>query len=95
MGKLKLIIKREFLAKVKNKSFIVMTFLSPLLMVGIGFLVFFLSKKNDEKIKKIVYVDEFQLFTEEDFKDSKTFQYTDYTALGIEETKKKKLGRKK
>ena len=89
MGKLKLIIRREFLAKVKNKSFIVMTFLSPLLMVGIGFLVFFLSKKNDEKIKKIVYVDEFKLFAKEDFKDSKTFQYSDYTALGIEETKKK------
>ncbi len=89
MKKLKLIIRREFLAKVKNKSFIMMTFLSPLLMVGIGFLVFFLSKKNDEKVKKIVYVDEYQLFEKEDFKDSKTIQYSDYTALGIEETKKK------
>lgn len=89
MGKLKLIIKREFLAKVKNKSFIVMTFLSPLLMVGIGFLVFFLSKKNDEKVKHIVYVDEFKLFAKEDFKDTKTVLYSDYTALGIDETKKK------
>ncbi|MFT5761385.1 MAG: ABC-2 type transport system permease protein [Polaribacter sp.] len=88
MKKLKLIIRREFLAKVKNKSFIMMTFLSPLLMVGIGFLVFFLSKKNDEKVKKIVYVDEYQLFEKEDFKDSKTVQYSDYTELGIEETKK-------
>ena len=66
-----------------------MTFLSPLLMVGIGFLVFFLSKKNDEKVKKIVYVDEYQLFTKEDFKDSKTFDYSDYTRFGIDETKKK------
>ena len=89
MNKLKLIIRREFLAKVKNKSFIMMTFLSPLLMVGIGFLVFFLSKKNDEKIKKIVYVDESKLFTENDFKGSKTIHYQDYTALGIDETKKK------
>lgn len=88
MKKLKLIIRREFLAKVKNKSFIMMTFLSPLLMVGIGFLVFFLSKKNNEKVKKIVYVDEYQLFEKEDFKDSKTVQYSDYTELGIEETKK-------
>ena len=89
MSKLKLIIRREFLAKVKNKSFLVMTFLSPLLMVGIGFLVFFLSKKNDEKVKKIVYVDESKLFTENDFKDTKTYDYVDYTALGIEESKKK------
>ncbi len=35
MNKLPLIIKREFIAKVRNKSFIVMTFLSPLLFVGI------------------------------------------------------------
>jgi ABC-2 type transport system permease protein len=89
MKKLKLIIRREFLAKVKNKSFIVMTFLSPLLMVGVGLLVFFLSKKNDESVKEIVYVDDYKLFSKEDFEDSKTVQYLDYTALGIEETKKK------
>jgi len=89
MKKLKLIIRREFLAKVRNKSFIMMTFLSPLLMVGIGFLVFFLSKKNDEKVKEIVYVDEYQLFGEEDFKDSKTVHYLDYTKIGIKEAKTK------
>ena len=58
MSKLKLIIKREFIAKVRNKSFIVMTFLSPLITVAMGALVYFLMKKNDEKVKKIVYVDE-------------------------------------
>ena len=89
MSKLKLIIQREFIAKVRNKSFIVMTFLSPLIMVGMGALVYFLMQKNDEKIKKIVYVDNSGLFSKEDFKDSKTIHYTDYTALGIEETKKK------
>lgn len=89
MSKLKLIIQREFIAKVRNKSFIIMTFLSPLLMVGMGALVYFLMQKNDEKIKKIVYVDESGMFSKEDFKDSKTIHYTDYTALGIVETKKK------
>ncbi|WP_159951314.1 ABC transporter permease [Polaribacter septentrionalilitoris] len=89
MGKLKLIIQREFIAKVRNKSFIVMTFLSPIIMVGMGALVYFLMKKNDEKVKKIVYVDNSGMFSKEDFKDSKTIHYTDYTALGIEETKKK------
>jgi len=89
MSKLKLIIQREFIAKVRNKSFIMMTFLSPLLMVGVGFLVFFLMKKNDEKVKKIVYVDNSTLFTKDDFKDTKTVYYEDFTNLGIEETKKK------
>ena len=89
MSKLKLIIHREFIAKVRNKSFIMMTFLSPLLMVGMGALVFFLMEKNDEKIKNIVYVDNSKLFTKDDFKDTKSIHYSDYTALGIEETKKK------
>jgi ABC-2 type transport system permease protein len=89
MSKLKLIIQREFIAKVRNKSFLIMTFLSPLLMVGMGALVFFLMKKNDEKVKRVVYVDASQLFSKEDFKDTNTIKYTDYTALGIEETKKK------
>lgn len=89
MSKLKLIIQREFIAKVRNKSFLVMTFLSPILMVGMGALVFFLMKKNDEKVKEIVYVDNSRLFSKDDFKDSETIRYQDYTALGIAETKKK------
>jgi ABC-2 type transport system permease protein len=89
MSKLKLIIHREFIAKVRNKSFLIMTFLSPLLMVGMGALVFFLMKKNDEKVKEIVYVDESGLFTKDNFKDSKTVKYQDFTSLGLTETKKK------
>jgi ABC-2 type transport system permease protein len=89
MNKLKLIIHREFIAKVRNKSFIMMTFLSPLLLVGMGVLVFFLVQKNDEKIKEIVYVDNSGLFSKEDFKDTNTIKYEDYSAFGIKETKKK------
>ena len=89
MSKLKLIIQREFIAKVRNKSFIVMTFLSPLIMVGMGALIYFLTQKNEEKVKKIVYVDDSGMFLKEDFKDTKTTHYLDYTALGIDETKKR------
>ena len=55
MSKLKLIIKREFFAKVKNKSFIIMTILSPLLMVGLFSLIVFLNQKTSvtkEEAKK-------------------------------------------
>lgn len=92
MSKLTLIIQREFIAKVRNKSFIMMTFLSPLLMVGMGALVFFLMKKNDEKVKEILYVDNSGLFTKVDFTDSETIHYLDYTSFGIKETKKKVEG---
>ncbi len=89
MSKLKLIVQREFIAKVRNKSFLIMTFLSPILLVGMGAFVFFLMKKNDEKVKEIVYVDNSGLFSKDDFVDSETIHYQDYTALGVAETKKK------
>ena len=89
MSKLKLIIHREFIAKVRNKSFIMMTFLSPLLLVGVGALVLFLMKKNEEIEKRIVYVDNSGLFSKEDFKDTEIVYYEDFTSFGIEETKKK------
>lgn len=89
MKRLRLIIEREFIAKVRNKSFIVMTFLSPLLMIGMGALVLFLMKKNDEKVKKIVFVDASGMFSKDIFNDSKTVKYQDFTALGIEDAKKK------
>ena len=60
MDKILLIIQREYLSRVKKKSFIVMTFLVPVLFIGmialIGFLV---AKQNDLGDKhKIEVVDE-------------------------------------
>lgn len=89
MNKLKLIIKREFIAKVRNKSFIIMTFLSPLIAVAMIALVVFLTKKNDQTKKEIVYVDESGLFSLDDFKNTKTIKYTNLTELGLSKTKEK------
>jgi len=86
MNKLKLIIRREFYAKVKNKSFIVMTILSPLLMVGLVALIIFLNDKNSEEVRTIAFVDESHEFSTT-FADSNTTKYIDLTALGIEEAK--------
>jgi len=87
MNKLKLIIKREFLAKVKNKSFIVMTILSPLLMVGLFMLIIFLNQKNSEEIRTVAFVDDSQLLTTV-FKDTDNTKYVDLTAIGLEEARK-------
>ncbi|MBE7629083.1 ABC transporter permease [Tenacibaculum piscium] len=89
MSKLQLIIAREFKAKVKNKSFIMMTFLSPVIMIAMIILVIFLMKQNDQKIKEIVYIDNSGVFSKEDFKDTETIKYQDFTAFGVEQTKKK------
>ena len=88
MDKLKLIIKREFFAKVKNKSFIVMTILSPLMVVGLFLLIIFLNEKNAEEIRTIAFVDASQKFSDA-FDDSDAVKYIDLTSLGIDEAREK------
>lgn len=53
-----LIIKREYLAKVRNRSFIVMTILSPLLIVGMIVLIAFLAKVNDNETRVVCVLDQ-------------------------------------
>ena len=72
MSKLALIIRREFIAKVRNKSFIVMTFLSPLLFVGIAVFVGYLSNMKSE-MKTIVIHDATGRFVNE-FKSDKEYK---------------------
>ena len=87
MDKLKLIIKREFLAKVKNKSFIILTILSPLLMAGLFSLIIFLNEKNSEEIRTIAFVDESNQLASV-FTDSESTKYVNLTELGLEEARK-------
>ena len=81
MSKLLLIIKREFIAKVRNKSFIVMTFLSPLLFVGIGVFVGYLSQMKAD-LKTIAIHDETGRFVTE-FKSDKEYKYVNLTSIDL------------
>ncbi|WP_395075161.1 ABC transporter permease [Flavobacterium sp.] len=86
MSILSLIIKREFIAKVRNKSFIVMTFLSPLLFVGVGFLVGFLANMNKDEVTKIAIHDESGIL-KTDFKNSKETVYIDLSKMSLKAAK--------
>ena len=86
MNILSLIIKREFIAKVRNKSFIVMTFLSPLLFVGMAVLVGYLSTMNKDSVTQIAIHDEAGLLRKE-FKNDKYTNYTDLSALPFKTAK--------
>lgn len=88
MNKLSLIIKREFYSKVRNKSFIILTILSPLLMVGLFMLIVFLNQKNQENIRTIGFVDESQLLAGA-FVDNDNTKFIDMTVFGLEEAKVK------
>ncbi|MGC6430769.1 MAG: ABC transporter permease [Jejuia sp.] len=58
MNHLPLIIKREYLSKVKNKSFIIMTILSPLIFIALITVVAYLSQINNDKVRVISILDE-------------------------------------
>ena len=86
MNTLSLIIKREFISKVRNKSFIVMTFLSPLLFVGIALFVGFLASMDKEKATAIAIHDASGLFKKQ-FKSDKNTHYTDLSFLSFKAAK--------
>ncbi len=85
---LSLIIKREFNAKVRNKSFIVMTFLSPLLIVAMGVLIGYLASLNNDTVNQVAIHDAGGV-VKEDFKDTKKTKYTDLSQLPLETAKEK------
>lgn len=76
MNHLPLIIKREYLTKVRNKSFIVMTFLSPLIMIALITLVAYLSQLNNDKIRIITVLDDSGLV-------NNLFENTEHTTYHI------------
>lgn len=85
MSIISLIIKREFIAKVRNKSFIVMTFLSPLLFVGIAGLVGYLSSMKADT-RKVAIHDESGLFVNafklQNSKDAE-YEYSDLSSIDL------------
>lgn len=87
MKKLKLIIQREYLAKVRNRTFIIMTFLSPLLMIGMIGLVAMLTKSSMEKKSTVAYVDDSGLFDSEDFDTDRTVSFENLTEIGLDKAK--------
>ncbi len=86
MSKLPLIIKREYLAKVRNKSFVIMTFLSPILMVGMVVLIAYLTKLNDNEKRIISVLNESSYFTN-DFLSDESTGYVNFENISLDAAK--------
>ena len=86
MNHLKLIIKREYLTKVKNKSFLIMTILSPVIMIALIAIVAYLSQLNNNSERNISILDESGLL-QSAFKDSENIKYTVLDGLSLDEAK--------
>jgi ABC-2 type transport system permease protein len=68
MKKIWLIIQREYLTRVRKKSFVIMTFLGPILMASVWIVPLLLASRT-EGVKTIEVLDETGLFLEE-FKET-------------------------
>lgn len=86
MSKLKLIIIREYLAKVRNKSFVILTILSPILIVGMIVLIAYLTKINGNEKRIIAVLNESSYFSNE-FHTSESMSYVNFRDISLEEAK--------
>lgn len=83
MRNLRLIIRREYLARVRNKTFVVMTFLSPVIMVVMVMLVAYLTSLSQGEQRTVVIHDSSGLFAS-DFKDTRDINFQDLSQISLE-----------
>lgn len=57
MSALGLVIQREYITRVRKRSFIILTLLMPLLMVALAFVPLWLSTLNDGSVKRVAVID--------------------------------------
>lgn len=74
MDKIWLIIKREYLVRVRKKSFIIMTILGPILMVGLMILPIYLSSESQEE--RIIAISHKDKKFNTEVKDSEFLRFT-------------------
>lgn len=84
MNKIFLIIQREYLTRVRKRSFIVMTILGPILMAMLFILPVYLATRQDEK-RQIQVIDETGWFSGK-FEDTENYRFIP-VALSLEQAK--------
>lgn len=90
MNKILLVIQREYLTRVRKRSFLIMTILGPLLMGGI-FISTLLLDKVDTEIKTIAVIDETHIFQDK-FKNSERILFV-YPSMSIDSVKKESVSK--
>ncbi len=74
MNKTLLIIQREYLSRVKKKSFLLMTFLVPMLIIGMYALVIALSISGGDNVPTVEVIDDSGIFPQ-GLKDKKSVKF--------------------
>ncbi|MBQ8959165.1 MAG: ABC transporter permease [Bacteroidales bacterium] len=86
MNKIGLIIKREYLTRVRKRSFLIMTFLGPILMAAIYIIPIMLALHSGDEKMRIAVVDESHWF-EDRFTDNKEHTFVLMPGLPIDSVK--------
>lgn len=84
MDKLWLIIKREYLNKVRNKTFVIMTFVSPVIFVGVILLIGWLTSINSDTTRTIAILDQTNDQYEQLFQNTDRNQYVLLEGVSID-----------
>ena len=84
MHKILLIIKREYFSRVKKKSFFLITFLVPLLIIGMYGAIFFLTMQSFEDNHAIVHVVDQEGTISDQLKSNKNISYS-FSNLDLQE----------
>ncbi|MDD3194708.1 MAG: ABC transporter permease [Paludibacter sp.] len=78
MSKISLIIKREYTTRVMKPSFILLTFLTPVLIAGMIMLPLFLAQIEDDTVNNIVVIDQTGMYREVfEGNEKYAFEYSD------------------
>lgn len=85
MNKTLLIIGREYLTRVRKKSFIVLTILVPLLIVGMYAAIFLFAMAGSKELKVVTVVDESKVFVNK-FRNTESLLFL-YSDEDVEELK--------
>ena len=80
------VISREYLTRVKKKSFLLLTFLAPVLFAALCILPSLIMLATKEKVQRIAVVDRSGIVLPY-LTDSETARYTDYSAFDVDSVK--------
>ena len=86
LSKIGVVIKREYLNRVKKKSFLVTTFLVPILMAALTLIPVIIMMKSKDKTKTIAVVDRSGIALPY-LEDTSTLLFQDFSAMEVDEVK--------
>jgi ABC-2 type transport system permease protein len=88
MNKISIIIKREYMTRVRKKSFIIMTILAPILMASLIVVPTLVMVNQDQEFKKIAVVEDDSDLFKDVIKNTKNVEFVYLDNTNVEDIKK-------